>query len=245
MKRLSIAVVALLPTLLHADALIDLRTTLAQMAATTAVHGTFEIESTSKDSDDAQAFPGKAAVGFEIDERGLRIIYPNAMLAQAIQEARAEAVDPERQTPVRSGVGRVQALKLVDLLNASSKLTTELLSAQLIDVKPSTWRAKPARIISMRLSPKLSKNESKHIKKYDSTLSVWVGDDGVPLAAESKVYVKASLMLISFEQNQTEKWEYARAGDRLVTVRDEQDQKSDGFGQHNATHVVEVVRLEP
>jgi len=239
-----LAVVALLPAVLRADALTDLRATLAQLTATSTAHGTFEIESTSKDSDDARASPGKAAVGFEIDERGLRIIYPNAMLTQAIQEARSEAADPERQTPVRSGVRRVQALQLVDLVNASSMLTTELLNAQLIDVKPSTWRAKPARVISLRLSPKLSKNESKHIKKMDSTLSVWIGDDGVPLAAENKLYVKASLMLISFEQNQTEKWEYARAGDRLITVRYEQDQKSDGFGQHNATHVLEVVRLE-
>jgi hypothetical protein len=35
-----------------------------------------------------------------------------------------------------------------------------------------------------------------------------------------------------------------RAGDRLVGARLEETQKSDGFGQHNLSHVVQVVRLD-
>ena len=227
------------------DALSDLRTTLGQLAATAPVRGTFEVESTSSDSDDPQAFQGKASVGFEIDDAGLRVLYPKAMLLQASQEARAEASDPDRQTPVRSGVGRVRALQLADLLNASSMLMTELLNAQLIDNKPAPYRGKPARLVALKLSPKLSKGEGKHIKKIDSALSIWLGDDGIPIAAERTISVKASFMLISFEHQQTEKWEYARSADRLVAVHYEQNEKSDGFGQHSASHVIEAVRLQP
>ena len=235
----------LLMAAISGDALSDLRATLTQLAATSPAHGTFEVESTSSNSEEQQAFQGKAAVGFAIDDAGLRVLYPKATLTQANQEARAEASDPERQTPVRSGVDRIHALHLGDLLNASSMLTIQLLNAQLIEAKPAAYRGKPARLVVLKVTPRLSKSESKHVKKIDSTLSVWLGDDGLPLAAERKLYLKASFMLLSFEQNRTEKWDYARSGDRLVAVRYEENEKSDGFGQHNVTHAVEVVRLEP
>jgi hypothetical protein len=228
-----------------ADALTDLRATLNQFTATAAARGVFEVESTSTDTDDPQASQGKANVGFEIDDAGLRVIYPKATLVQASQEARAEASDPERQTPVRSGVGRVRALQLADLLNASSMLMTELISAQLIETKTVMYRGRPSRLVSFKLSPKMSKAESKHIKKIDSTLLVWLADDGVPIGAERALTIKASFMLLSFDHTQTEKWEYARSGDRLIAVRYEEDEKSGGMGQHNATHVIETVRLQP
>ena len=65
------------------------------------------------------------------------------------------------------------------------------------------------------------------------------------MAAERTISVKASFMLMSFEHNQTEKWEYARSGDRLIAVRYEENEKSGGMGQHSASHVIETVRLQP
>ena len=113
------------------DALSDLRATLAQLAATTPVHGTFEVSSTS--TSDEETFVGKAGVGFEAGDAGLRILYPKATLAQAHEEARAEAVDPNRQTPARSGVQRIHALDLAELLDAASALSVKLQNAQLVD----------------------------------------------------------------------------------------------------------------
>ena len=151
MRNTIVFLVLLTPFSANADALTDLRATLAQLGATTPVHGAFEVTSTNKSSDEDQAFQGKASVGFEIDDAGLRVIYPKATLLQAGQEARAEASDPDRQTPVRSGVGRVHALQLADLLNASSMLMTELLSAQLIESKTATYRGKAARLVALKL----------------------------------------------------------------------------------------------
>jgi hypothetical protein len=242
---IAISILLLAAQASRADALTDLRATLSQFAATAAARGVFEVESTSTDSDDPQASQGKASVGFEIDDAGLRVLYPKATLIQASQEARAEASDPDRQSPVRSGVGRVHALQLADLLNASSMLMTELISAQLIETKTATYRGKPSRLVALKLSPKMSKGESKHIKKIDSTLSVWLAEDGVPIGAERVLSIKASFMLLSFDHAQTEKWDYARSGDRLIAVRYEEDEKSGGMGQHSASHVIEAVRLQP
>ena len=242
--RCTIALLVLLtPFSANADALTDLRASLAQLAATTPVHGAFEVTSTNKNSDEDQPSQGKASVEFEIGDAGLRILYPKPTLIQANQEARAEAADPERQTPARAGMGRVHAMELAELLDGAATLTTELLTAQLIDAKPTMYRGKPARLVTLKLSPKLSKGASKHVKKVDGTLSVWLGDDAVPIAAEQNFSVKASFMLMSFTTEQKKTWTYVRAGDRLVATASEETQKSDGMGQHNLSHVVQVVRV--
>jgi hypothetical protein len=49
--------------------------------------------------------------------------------------------------------------------------------------------------------------------------------------------------LISLENDEKQTWAYTRTGDRLVATRSEETQKFDGFGQHNLSHVVQVVRL--
>ncbi|HEY8132453.1 MAG TPA: hypothetical protein VII12_11220 [Thermoanaerobaculia bacterium] len=244
-RALTASLIVFLPLSLRADALTDLRAALAQLAATTPARGTFEVTSTSTNSDEGQAFQGKASVGFDISDAGLRILYSRPTLMQANQEARAEAVDPDRQTPARSGMGRVRALDLAELLDSAGTLNVELLSAQLTEEKPTTYQGKPARLVAMKLSPKLSKGTSKRVKRVDATLTIWVGDDGVPIAAERRLSLKASFMLISFEHEQKESWIYARAGDRLVATRYQETQKSDGFGQHDSSQVAQVVRLEP
>lgn len=240
-----IAAFVLLPAVLRADALSDLRATLAQMTATTAVKGSFEVVSTENNSEEEKPSEGRVTVGFEADASGLRVVYPKAMLSQAAQEARGEASDPDRQTPVRSGASRIRALHLADLLDAATSLSTELVNAQLTEAKAATLQGRPVRQLVLKMNPKLSKASSKHVKKLEGTMSVWVGSDGVPLAAEQTVYVKASFMLMSFEQNQKESWTFARAGDRLVATRYEETQKSDGMGQHGTSHVEQTVRLEP
>jgi hypothetical protein len=236
--------VLLVPAIAAADGLTDLRSTLGRLPATTPVHGTLDVTSTSRSNEDDKASDGKASVGFEIGETGLHIIYPRAMLTQATQEARAEARDPEKPTPVRSGASHVRPLHVAELIDGAAPLSILLESAQLVQTKPATLGGRPARLLSFKLLPKLSKSDSKHVKKIEGALSVWVADDGTPLAAEETVSIKASFLLISFEADQKHNWSYARNGDRLVVTRFESNDKSDGLGQHSTSHTLEVVRLE-
>ena len=236
--------VLLVPAIAAADGLTDLRAILGRLPATTPVHGTLDVTSTSRSNEDDKADDGKASVGFEIGESGLHIIYPRAMLAQATQEARAEARDPEKSTPVRSGTSHVRPIHVAELLDGASALSILLESAQFVQAKPANLGGRPARLLSFKLFPKMSKSESKHVKKIESALSVWVAEDGTPLAAEESTSIKASFLLISFEADQKNNWTYGRSGDRLVVTRYESNDKSDGLGQHSTSRTVETVRLE-
>jgi hypothetical protein len=88
-----------LPSIAFADGLTDLRAALGPLAATTPLHGTLDVTSTSKSNDEDKANEGQASVGFEISDGGLHIVYPRPMLALATQEARAE--DASRSSSFR------------------------------------------------------------------------------------------------------------------------------------------------
>ncbi|HEX9161153.1 MAG TPA: hypothetical protein VF980_05540 [Thermoanaerobaculia bacterium] len=240
---LSLALAAF-PSLAFADALTDLRTTLAQLAATTPVRGALDVTSTIHTSEDDRPDTGRASVQFESGGDGLRLIYSPSLLAEAGVEARREAVDPDQPSPVRSGLRRVNPLHLAELVDAAAALNVALQNAQLVEAKSSTYRGRPARVVTVRVTPKLTKAANKHVRKIERTLSIWVGDDGVPVAAEESLYAKASFLLITFENAQKESWSFTRTGDRLIATRHDQHQKAGGLGQHEASETTEVIRLE-
>ncbi len=244
MRSRFLVLLALFPTLAAADALTDLRASLARLPATTAVRGTFEVSTTSRSDEDKKAEPGKAAVRFEVSDAGLHILYPRATLNQAVQEARARAADPEKSTPVQAGFREIRALHVADLLDSATSLSTLLETAQLVDAKAATYRGRPARNVVVKLVTRMSKSEAKHLKKFESTLSIWLAEDGTPMAAERATRLKASFLLMSIESDQKQSWQFTRTGDRLVATRFEETEKTDGMGQHTVQQTTETLTLE-
>jgi len=237
--------VCTLPSLARADALTDLRATLGRLSGTTPIRGSVDVTSTARSDDDNKPREGKVTVGFEVNDSGLRILYPRETLMQATTEARGRAVDAERPAPVRNGLRGVQPLGLADLLDAAAALSVALESAQLLEAKQSAWRGKPSRLVVFKMAPKMSKAQSKRVKKLDMKLSVWLGDDGIPLGAEQTLEAKASFLLMSFESSQKESWAFARVGDRLVATRHEENGKSDGLGQHQVERTTHMITVAP
>jgi hypothetical protein len=245
MKRFAVPALALaIPALAAADALTDIRTTLGQLGATAPLHATLEVSSTARSDEDEKPESGKASVGVEADASGLHIVYPRTTLMLADQEARGESIDPERPTPTRNGVRRVRPLHVAELVDGASALSVTLEGAALTGARPSNYHGKPARLLTFKLAPKISKATSKHLKKFEGSLSLWVGEDGIPLAAERTIYVKASFLLMSFESNHKENLTYTHLADRLVVTQFEETDKTDGMGQHTSSQVTEVLRIE-
>jgi hypothetical protein len=228
---------------LHADVLTDVRNALSQLGATTPVHGSFDVTTSTKSEDDSDA--GRSTVSFDIVDGALRVIYPKAMLAQSVVEAKAEAANPDAPTPVRTGARSVRALHLADLVDAGSYLTIALQKATLTAAKPATWNGRTVRQLTVKLEPGLSASSKKRVKKFESVMTMYVGDDNIPLAADRTTTLKASMLLMSIEQESRVKWTFTRTGDRIVTTKYEESQKVDGMGQHTLTTTTEVVKLEP
>lgn len=242
--RTSTAILLLMALPASADTLADIRATLGRFAATTPIHGSLDVSSSQQSSEEDAADVGKVIVQFDASAGGVQVTLPRNVVSQAAQEARSEAMDPSHQTPARNALLRIRTLHVAELANAADPLLTLLENAKIVETKPSMYKGKPAHTVTFTITPRLTKTQSKHLKKLARRLTLFLGDDGVPVAADLTTTLSASLLLLSFENRQQESWTYVRAGDRLVATRYEQTQSGSGLGQHTNQHVMEVITLQ-
>jgi len=63
-------------------------------------------------------------------------------------------------------------------------------------------------------------------------LKIWIGSDGVPLAAERVSNFSAGIGFVKGENTRTERWELAVFGDRLHATRYDQSEDATAAGKH-------------
>ena len=104
----------------RADGLADLRAALTRFPAQSPVRAAVTFEKHQEDNDHATPEHGKAAVEADTGAEGLRVVYPNDVVARAQAESRAQEADPEKATPTASALRDLRALDLVASLDGAS-----------------------------------------------------------------------------------------------------------------------------
>jgi hypothetical protein len=177
---------------------------------------------------------------------GLSIRWGPQVLAQARNEERRHAVSPEVPTPTRDGLAQVQAIDLANRLDAAASLRDELARASLVEVKEELLDGVPVRLLVLKLSPVLQARERRYVKEVDAVGRVWLGPDGIPLAADAKVLAKGRIFLvISFETEVRQAWRFTRVGDRLLAVRFEDERRWEGAGDRGERKSATTLELLP
>jgi hypothetical protein len=212
----------------------DLDATLARFTAKEAVqaHFTVRYENVSGDGKDASQRGGEVSGEISEGASALALSWPRALVDQAREEDRKAAADPETKTPARDAIGQAKTFDLAGHLDAAAQLRQALLGATLVEDRQDALDGAPARLLGLKLDPVLSARDRKYVKELEATGKVWLGADGVPLAAE--VRSKASgraFLVITFSTEQQDSWRFEPAGDRLVAVRHEERIKSEGAGE--------------
>jgi hypothetical protein len=236
------------PTGPRPDPLVDLQAALAALPATrpAAARFTVHLENVTGEGKDAVKVAGD--VGGEVADGadGLQIRWSRALLRQARQEERRRALDPEETTPTRDGLVQVQAIDLANRLDAAVSLRDELSRATLIEEKEDQLDGAPARLLVVKLVPSLQARERRYLKELEAIGRIWLGPDGLPLAAEARLHGKGRIFLvITFETEVKQSWRFMRAGDRLVAVRHEDQRRWGGAGEHGERRSSWVLELLP
>jgi hypothetical protein len=239
--RLLLLALTLTAATAHADGLTDLRATLARLPGRELLRATVSLQSEARQEEDADARPepGRGAVDVEHGAGGLHVVYAPDVTARAQQETRTNALDPEKPTPTVRALRDLDAITIVEAVDAASVL------ARLLDNARLTKDAKlpNGRQLTFSIKPRLAKSEAKHVKSIDMTLVVNLRPDGIPLSAESTYTLKAKFFLMSFEQSSRNNWTFGTAGDHLVALRHQRQQSGSGMGQkfsESATTTVAV-----
>src|ERR1043165_6860726 len=91
----------------RADCLRHLRGALARFPAQSTIRASVTLEKHQEDDEHKTPEHGKVTIEVESGAEGLRVTYAKELVARAQAEARAEEADPEKTTPIRTGLRRI------------------------------------------------------------------------------------------------------------------------------------------
>ena len=70
------------------------------------------------------------------------------------------------------------------------------------------WKGAPASLLTFKNTPRVNAQTRKYLKELTSTVRVWVGTDGAPLAAERNVRFRGRALLVgSFQSSESDAFE--------------------------------------
>lgn len=222
---------------LAADTFSELKSQLAQMSGGDPVKASVEVQFWRQVVDEKKPVvsQGKATAQVEDGPQGLRIGWSRGLLQQAQAESRAQSLDPDKPVPTRSAMDSLGAVGMSEYLSYAGPLLRELERAQarVQEERQETWNGRPARLLVLKVEPRIPSTQRKYIKDLKVEARLWVGQDGLPLAYASSVAFKGSRFFVSFEGSSAEEIHFSRAGTRLLAVRVTSENQNSGLGQQS------------
>lgn len=245
MRRRSFLLLLFLTFPVAADPISGVRAALGRLTAREPVRATLEVQHSvaTEGKFDNDKYAGKVSVELEGSAKGLHIIIPPALLDQLSREQMAEARNPALNTPSVRALQKLDPVDTSDALDFAPTLLRLLDGGKVVSDAAGTWQGKPARVVVVRVSDRLDADDAKRVKVAENKLTLWIGADLIPLAAEHLFSAKFSVLLFKGELKEKKSWHLARAADRLIRARYESTQTSSGMGQKGNESVVATVRV--
>ena len=247
MRRLSVLILVFVGIPLCADTLTDMRATVSQLRATKPIHVSIDVQRSRKNEGRFanSQFAGSAALDVVEDDAGLRITFPRALLQRADRESRERASDPRKTMPTRSAIDETQATDVADALDFAGPFLRLLETAVRVSESRGMREGKPVRVVVFKLTRKLPPEATSifSVKFTEDQLTVWLGDDNLPLAAERVQRGSAGFMFIKGSMMNRSSWTFARYADRLIVLRGDSYYAGSGFGQRGEGRNTQVVTL--
>lgn len=229
---------------LHADPFADLRGALGKLTAREPIRATYEVQRSAQNQGKWQndQYNGKAAVELEGDGEGVRIVFARPLLEQVTKEMQVQAHDPKKPAPTVSALNQINAIAAAEALDAGPSILHMLDDAKVMEDRTGTWAGKPVRVVIFRLADKRDSDFGK-VTVLENKLTLWLGDDHVPLAAEHLHSAKFSFLVFKGESKTKHSWHFAHVGDRLVRVREEESGSGSGLGQKGSSTQVATLQV--
>ncbi|MDC8759266.1 hypothetical protein [Janthinobacterium fluminis] len=214
-----------------ATGLDDLKAALAPLQGQGVLRGTYEAREQKTDLEKNGAKPELAQVSalVEDDAGGLQIHWDRALLKRAADESRP--AKGKKSDALTQAIGSSSAPRIAAAVNYAPKLLQQLASSQLKQERVDTYQGKPARLLEINFTPPDEDNDKVKVKENTHLAQVWLGADGLPLAASVTHKVKVSFMVfLSYETTSKEELLFSAQANRLVVLRREEQGNEKGMG---------------
>jgi uncharacterized small protein (DUF1192 family) len=242
MRKLPLLLLLAAAASARADTLADVKRTLAALRGTSAVNALFEARHTNKASGRffTQNLNVHSMAEVHGGEEGMRVTLSRATL----ERLRAQRAAPRHDDADGSEqAGDVAPAQVAELLDYAPSLQATLARAVLVGEREAALGSVPARLLAFKVPPERSRAKEVKVESNGDDLSLWVGRDGVPLAAERKGEFSAGFLFLKVSGRATDKWTFARHDDRLVVTHHEHTGSGGGMGQMSVGTEVQTIAL--
>ncbi|MFZ6645346.1 hypothetical protein ACO0LO_06505 [Undibacterium sp. TJN25] len=237
-----------LPGLVYADGLSDLKAALVRQQGQAPLKASIELKTWSRHGEgkDLDETNGLASIGIEDNARGMQVLYSRDVLNRMEAEEKAGEKDQKAKTPVLTALRELNSSELRGMTNAAGALLLSLEKLNFKSERAETWNGKPARLLNFDASlEKQRDKDKKYVKKLEGTTEIWIAADGTPLASRSRLAISGrALIVISFEMLNNEDHVYSLVGDRLIVLRKEMYNKGSGAGEKGETRIIKTLQLQ-
>ncbi|MDO3381424.1 hypothetical protein [Gilvimarinus algae] len=247
MKVLGCLVLLCLAATSRADGLADLQRALETLTQRLPVTGELAVEVMQKygDGDDAVERKGAASARVVDSPEALSLAYGAELLASLEGEEAQRARDPDVATPAKDGVHELSPADARLMVRARDSLQRSINAAQYLGETEESYEQVPARRLDFALPiSQLAKHERKYVKSYDGVLSVWIDENGVPLASRTRIDASGRVFIfIRFHFEVRSDRQFVVHGDRLLALEDRYYQQSRGAGERSERRVHKTLRV--
>lgn len=241
MNRTFFTVLALAAALqTSADTLGDVKAALHNLRATQPIRVAYETKSANvaKGRFFEQDVTTSASVDAQVDDAGITIVYPRALLDRAAAQRDAKKDEAKQR------VADVSATRIAEMLDYAPALASMLERVTVVEDRVGALNGQPTRLLVLNLLPREDRRvKTGHVDIKLNRLSLWIGADALPLYSEQMTKFTAGVFFLKAEGESTEKSTYARRDDRLVILRQEHSDTSAGMGQTSHNTETETITL--
>lgn len=231
----------------HADSVSALLSRLEQLEGSQAVEVRVESEQWRADGKGENREEFEVAVDMRVGSGpdGYRLHYDKALLERLEKESESLIKDPDAITKTSDFMWQLDLNEVRPLLDTARFLRREVRRSEFKNSEEDTYNDRPAtRLTFGRDKQVVDGRMRKYVKQFDSSLEIWVDDQGTPLASRLKTHAKGSLLfVIRGEYREEATRHYRTLNDRLITRQHEQWLKADLPGEHRETRLSQ--RLTP
>jgi hypothetical protein len=232
----------------QADGLSDLKTSLTNLQGTAPLKAIVDVKTNGRrgKGKSLEETTGQASLSIENSARGMQVIYSKDTLTLLENEERAKEKDPKKKTPTLTAMNLVNTATLRQMASSSGQLSRTIENATFKSEKMDVFNGKPARLLSFEMSiDKLDPKERESVKKFESSLDVWIAADGTPLASQSHQHRSIrAMMVISVEMTDDVDQTYGVVGDRLVTLKKDSKNSGAGMGEKGDTKTITTLQIQ-
>lgn len=205
----------------------------------------FKLFGRSGDEKDLQEREGLLQLRLEDSADGLRMSYSPELIAQLSAEEIAKTIDEDVKNSALNAIGQFDYWEWRELVFPVDQLELMLARYRFIGESPSVYDGRRARLLRFSLpKEKIDKRYRKYVKKYRNRLQLWIDDEGVPLASQLTEEGSGRVFIvIGFRFKNAVQMEYQRLGDRLITLRREVKDESEGATMQSERHFISLVSV--